>query len=317
MMHAPSSSPPGYPVLIVEDNPPLCRLLQETLGEAGHASVCVGSGPQALAQLEGEYFPIVVTDLAIPGMDGLDLCRTIRARFQNHYIYIIVLTARDSQEDLLEGLEAGADEYLVKPVGAAELRARLKIARRILALEQSLKKSLEEFKSLSVIDALTGFFNRRYLVEHLPQEIKRAVRYGRPLSILLFDFDHFKDVNDRFGHLVGDEVLRQCASCVGEALRQDLDWAVRYGGEEFLVVLPETPLEGALVVAERLRRCFAERDILTTAGALRVTASFGVASLPRMAPQQRLPMETLIECADRRLYEAKSEGRNCIKGHQL
>lgn len=317
MMHAASNSIPAYPVLIVEDSPPLCRMLQETLGEAGYASACVGSGPEALARLEEGYFPIVVTDLVIPGMDGLDLCRTIRARFQSHYIYIIVLTSRGSQEDLLEGLEAGADEYLIKPVGTAELRARLKIARRILELEHSLKRSLEEFKNLSVTDALTGFFNRRYLVEHLPQEIKRSIRYRRPLSILLFDFDHFKDVNDRFGHQVGDEVLRQCAACVGETLRQDLDWAIRYGGEEFLVVLPETALEGAMIVAERLRRYFAARDIVSPAGTLRVTASFGVASLPQIAPQQRLPMETLIECADRCLYEAKSAGRNRIKGRQL
>ncbi|WP_305045421.1 diguanylate cyclase [Geoalkalibacter sp.] len=307
----------GYPVLIVEDNPSVCRMLQETLGEAGHASVCVGSGLDALDRLEQGYFPIVITDLLLPGTDGLDLCRTIRARFQSHYIYIIVLTSRSTQEDLIEGLEAGADEYLIKPVGDAELRARLKIARRILELEHSLKKSLEEFKSLSVKDGLTGFFNRRYLVEHLPQEIKRAVRYRRPLSILLFDFDHFKAVNDQFGHQGGDEVLRQSAACVRETLRQDLDWTVRYGGEEFLVVLPETALDGALIVAERLRQCLAARDITTAKGTLRVTASIGIASLPEMAPRQRLPMETLIECADRCLYEAKSEGRNRIKGRQL
>ncbi|MDO3377509.1 diguanylate cyclase [Geoalkalibacter halelectricus] len=306
-----------YPVLIVEDNPPVCHTLQDTLEGAGHVATCVSSGLQALAQLEQGYFPIVITDLVIPGMDGLELCRVIRERFREYYIYILVLTARDSHEDLIQGLEAGADEYLIKPVTEVELRARLKIARRILELESSLKQSLEEFKSLSVRDSLTGFFNRRYLAEHLPQEIKRAVRYGRPLSLFLFDLDHFKKINDQFGHGVGDEILRQVGSCVAETLRQDLDWTVRYGGEEFLVVLPETDLEGARIVAERLRLCLAQRQVATAHGSASTTASFGIASLPRVSPRQRLAMEALIECADRCLYEAKSEGRNRVKGQNL
>ncbi|KIH76323.1 response regulator receiver modulated diguanylate cyclase [Geoalkalibacter ferrihydriticus] len=305
-----------FPVLVVEDNPPICSLLQNALEGAGHASLCVTNGPDALAQLEQGYFPIVITDLVVSGMDGLELCRTIRERFQKYYIYIIVLTARGSREDLIEGLEAGADEYLVKPLGEAELRARLKIARRILDLESSLKKSLEEFKNLSVKDSLTGFFNRRYLAERLPQEIRRAVRYGRPLSLLLFDLDHFKRVNDQFGHQVGDLLLQQCGVSVVDALRHDLDWAVRYGGEEFLVVLPETDLDGALVVAERLRSSLAQFDISTPQGPVRTTASFGVASLPETSTRQRLAAEALIECADRCLYEAKREGRNRVKGQR-
>ncbi len=306
-----------YPVLVVEDNHLLCRVLQDCLSDAGYSSVCVGNGREAVAKLEQDHFPIVITDLMMPDMDGLELCRTIRSRFTDHYIYTILLTSKSTKEDLIEGLEAGADEYLIKPVEDAELKARLKIARRILELESSLKKSLEELKHLSVKDPLTGFYNRRHMVERLPQEIKRSDRYDRPLSIVMFDLDRFKKINDSYGHPVGDRVLQACSDCVREMVREDLDWTVRYGGEEFVVVLPETPFSGAMVAAERLRECIARRDVKADGHSIATTASFGVASLPDFPRKERLAMETLIECADRCLYRAKKGGRNLVIGEQL
>ena len=307
----------SVPVLLVEDNAFLRRTLQELLETAGHPVTTAADGAEALARIAERHYPIVLTDWLMPVMDGRELCRAIRRRPDTPYTYIILLTSLQSREDRIAGLEAGADEYLVKPVDEAELRARLRIARRILDLESTLKKSLEELRTLAVRDPLTGFFNRRFLVDRLPAELKRASRYERPFSVILFDLDHFKEVNDRFGHSAGDRVLQACARALESSLREDLDWVVRYGGEEFLVVLPETDLEGAKVVAERVRTAIAATTTEVEKRMVRVTASLGVASLPPLPRRERLAMEVLLEGADRCLYQAKHAGRNQIRGITL
>ena len=307
----------AVPVLLVEDNAFLRQVLQDLLTAAGHPVTVAADGAEALDLLAERHYPIVLTDWLMPVMDGRELCRAIRRRPDTPYTYIILLTSQQSREDRLAGLEAGADEYLVKPVDEAELHARLRIARRILDLESTLKRSLEELRSLAVKDPLTGFYNRRFLVERLPAELKRATRYERPFSVILFDLDHFKEVNDRFGHGAGDRVLQSCSRALESSLREDLDWVVRYGGEEFLVVLPETDLEGAQVVAERVRAAIAATAITVGGGQLSVTASLGVASLPSFPRRERLAMEALLEGADRCLYQAKHAGRNQIRGITL
>ncbi len=307
----------AFPVLIVEDDRFMRTILAANLQEAGYRVVSAVNGSEALEIISRDHFPIVITDWVMPEMDGLELCRAIRSGTTDRYTYIILLTAHNDREDLIIGLEAGADEYLIKPVNQAELTVRLKTARRILDLESSLKKSLAEIKAISVRDPLTEAYNRRYLNELLPQEIKRAYRYKRPLSVIMFDIDHFKEVNDRYDHHAGDLVLQGCAGCIMGSLRKGIDWLARYGGEEFVIVLPETDLTGAGVVAERLRLKIAELITSSHGQEIRITASFGVVSISQFPQQEMIQALTMVEHADHCMYEAKCEGRNRIKAMQL
>jgi diguanylate cyclase (GGDEF)-like protein len=215
-------------------------------------------------------------------------------------------------------LEAGADEYLVKPVHRAELTMRLKTADRILSLESSLKKSYEEIKALSVKDPLTKVYNRGYLDERLVHEVKRTFRFERPLSLIMLDIDHFKIINDTYGHSTGDQILKECAWFMSNCVRKEIDWVARYGGEEFVIVLPETPLAGALVGAERSRAGLASHVIDAGGTELRITASFGVTSFTPCDQKEDLTMAAaLVERADTCLYQAKKEGRNRVVSAQL
>ncbi len=317
MMHSIRTAAFPHPILVVEDNLLMRKLLEGSLQDAGYDVVSATNGREALELYDKGYFPIIVTDWVMPEMDGLELCRAIRSRGSERYAYIILMTSQDSKENLVTGLEGGADEYLVKPVNQAELNVRLKTARRILDLENSLKNSLEEIKNLSLKDPLTGLYNRRYLNERLPQEIVRAYRYDRSISLIMLDIDHFKEVNDRYGHHVGDRVLQGCADCINGSVRNEVDWLARYGGEEFVLVLPETDLTGSLAVAERLRRIVGSMVTRLNDREIRITASFGVAAIPPNRHKSVCTAETLIEQADRCLYEAKREGRNRAKGVEL
>lgn len=308
----------SLPILVVEDNLLMRKILEGHLRDLGYSVVVAENGRHALELMNKAYFPIVITDLVMPEMDGMELCRAIRGTEYPGYVYVVLLTSQDAKEDLIKGLDAGADEYLVKPVSPSELAVRLKTARRIHKLESSLKESYEEIKVLSTKDALTRIFNRGYLDERLPQEVKRAFRFERSLSVIMFDIDHFKKINDTFGHQAGDQVLRDCADCVGRGVRGEIDWLARYGGEEFIIVLPETVLAGAMIAAERLRVMMAEQVTVVDGKKIRFTASFGVASFtPPDQKEDPNMARTLIEKADQCLYQAKKEGRNRVKGLQL
>jgi diguanylate cyclase (GGDEF)-like protein len=253
----------------------------------------------------------------MPKMDGLELCRLIRSMKLERYIYIILLTGQDSKTDLIKGLEAGADDYIVKPIHRAELRVRLKGACRILDLETNLKTSMAEIHELSIHDRLTGSFNRVYMDYQLKQEIKRSSRYHRCLSILMCDLDHFKRINDTYGHLGGDVVLKSCVNQLSSSIRQGIDWTARYGGEEFVIVLPETDQAGALLVAERMRERIANTPISFEGCEIAVTASFGsVTLIPSVNGTVRY-MEKVLNIADTCLYQAKNDGRNRIVSAEM
>lgn len=306
-----------YPILVVEDDPVTRRLLEKILSEAGCTEVRFAvNGREALEILKHTFYPIVITDWIMPEMDGLQLCQAIRHEDLPGYIYIIVLTVKDAKSDIVRGLEAGADEYLVKPINPSELLVRLKTAQRILGLEKSLKTTNEEIRTISIKDPLTGIFNRIHLMERLPQEIKRSHRYGHPLSIIMCDIDHFKEVNDEFGHKAGDLILKEFVRCLEGSIRQDIDWIARYGGEEFLIVLPETDLQPACLVAERLRRVVSEKVFRLKGKDIRITSSFGVSSF-NPEKGQRTTFDALMEEADEFLYEAKRAGRNRVKGQNV
>jgi len=250
-------------------------------------------------------------------MDGITLCKAVRNMQLDGYVYALLLTARDAKEHIIAGLEAGADDYLVKPVHEPELIARLNAGRRILALEHSLRVANQRNRILSITDALTGAYNRRYLMEQLPRECERCRRYGYPLSVLMCDLDHFKQVNDQRGHAAGDDVLQQFACRAQKFIRSNSDWIARYGGEEFLIVLPETSHDEGVIVAEKIRSLVASSPFSTRAGDAAVTVSFGIASTGPTGPDLTLTVDTLIRTADESLYRSKLAGRNRSTGQEI
>jgi two-component system cell cycle response regulator len=307
----------SYPVLLVEDDPISRKILENILLKEGFDVTTVENGRMALNLFRHRFFPIVLTDWLMPEMEGPDLCRAIRSESPEGYVYIVLLTSKDSKADIISGLEAGADDYLTKPAHRDELVARIKNGLRILELEKSLKKANEEIRILSITDPLTGAYNRGYLNERLPQEIKRSTRYRHPLSLILSDIDHFKNVNDRFGHLAGDQVLKEFVKCIIESIRDQIDWAARYGGEEFLVVLPETDFKGAMLLANRLREVCSQRIINAQENQITITASFGVTGFTAETPRNKISVEALLQQSDTYLYQAKNQGRNRVVGRLL
>jgi len=287
------------------------------LKKAGYEVDAVANGSAALDRMTRRYYPILITDWEMPEMDGIALCKAVRGLQLDGYVYALLLTARDSKEHIIAGLEAGADDYLIKPVHEPELIARLIAGRRILTLEHSLRAANERNRILSITDALTGAFNRRYLMEQLPREVDRCRRYAYPLSVLMCDIDHFKQLNDARGHAAGDDVLQQFAARMQKSIRTTSDWIARYGGEEFLIVLPDTGHDGAMVVAEKMRSIMTATPFVTRAGDVQITASFGVAATTEQGPDLTLKVETLIRTADECLYRSKQAGRNRTTGVEI
>lgn len=302
-----------FEVLLVEDSRTQALKFQLMLESHGYHVRVAQNGLEAMNMLLNSQTSIVISDWIMPEMDGSELCRAIRKHDFGNYLYIILLTAKDSKNDIIEGLEAGADDYLTKPVDDAELIARLTTAERVIRLESSLKQRNKEIALLSITDPLTRVFNRGYLNDNLPKAFKRAIRYQQNLSIIICDIDHFKSVNDRYGHQVGDSVLKSIVNELNSSLRRDLDWMARYGGEEFLLVLPETDLNGATAAAERFRSKVAGLVVHTDGQDIQLTASFGIAAINHEGDKSYLTTDDLMKAADRCLYLAKERGRNrCI-----
>jgi diguanylate cyclase (GGDEF)-like protein len=302
-----------FPILIVDDDAVSRAVVEKHLVKAGFTVASAANGGEALDLFTQEFYPIVLTDWMMPEIDGPQLCRLIREKKTDGYVFIILITARDSKTDIVSGLESGADDYLTKPIHPDELVARINTGIRILKLEQSLKNANEEIRLLSISDPLTGCYNRGYLNERFPQELRRTQRYSHYLSVVLADIDHFKKVNDTHGHQAGDEVLRVFSACITDQIRKGIDWIVRYGGEEFLIVLPETSCEGAHSMAERLRVAIAKKKIQFNEHTISITASFGGACAKFSAlSKQVVDMDTIIFQADEQLYRSKGEGRNRV-----
>ena len=249
----------SYSILLAEDDPISRKMLEKILVKEGFEVTLAENGKEALTLFKERFFPIVLTDWLMPEMEGPELCKAIRSEKPEGYVYMVLLTAKDEKDDIISGLESGADDYLTKPADRSELIARLKNGLRILDLEKSLKEANEEIRTLSITDSMKGIYNRGYLNDRLPQEMKRSIRYKRSLSFILCDIDHFKSVNDNFGHVAGDTILKGFVDCITASIRDQIDWAARYVGEEFLLVLPETDFLGAKYLAERLRVVVSEK----------------------------------------------------------
>jgi len=297
-------------VLIVDDDPHVVLRITRLLKSGGYEVYSAGTGEEALRLLDSTVCQIVLTDWHMPDMDGLALCRNLRLRQADGYVYILMLTVRDSTSDILAGLAAGADDYVIKGATSEEILARLEVGRRTTNLERSLRRSNEENRRMSITDALTGVHNRRFLMKYLPRELERSRRYNHPLAVITCDLDNFKRINDGFGHEAGDEILQAFATRAGDCIRQGIDWIARSGGEEFIIVLPETSLQGASHAAQRLREALAAHPISTSSGPLVVTVSMGVTALETAQELSAVSVSELLRAADRYLFTSKHLGRD-------
>jgi len=297
-------------VLIVDDDDLVVRRISNLLQRGGYEFRTAKTGEEALRILDATACQIVLTDWQMPDMDGLTLCRTLRLRQSTSYIYILMLTVRDATSDVLAGLAAGADDYVVKGATPEEILARLEVGRRITHLERSLRTSNQRNQRLSVTDALTGARNRRFLMKYLPRELARSQRYNHPLAVISCDLDNFKRINDGFGHEAGDEILQSFVTRANNCIREGVDWIARSGGEEFVLVMPETDLKGASTAAKRLREVLAAHPISTSAGPLEVTVSMGVTALETAQELTTVSSAELLRVADRYLYSSKHQGRD-------
>jgi len=300
-------------VLLVEDEAVSRLFLKKVLIKSGFSVTAVENGVQAIELLNETFFPIVISDWMMPEMNGLELCEIIRNRNFDGYVFFILLTAKNAQEDIVIGLESGADDYLIKPVNKSELLARLNSGIRILQLEEFLKHANDEIKQLSITDTLTQVYNRGYLTEFLPKEIKRSQRYKLSLSIIFCDIDFFKKINDTYGHHAGDVVLKEFAMMLNHHIREHVDWVSRFGGEEFIIVLPETSPENACIVAERMRKDISEKEIKIGDMSITITASFGISGIKVFSKDIIMTDQQLINIADQALYQCKENGRNSVK----
>jgi diguanylate cyclase (GGDEF)-like protein len=310
VLRLPLGAPPR--VLLVDDDALVLATLQDLVAAAGFEVDTALGGASALASLQKNFSPVVIMDLQMPDMDGLALCRTIREGTWPGYVYIVLLTAQDAEDDILAGLDAGADDYMSKKTSTAQLLARLRTGQRILGLEQSLKEALAEKRRLTMTDALTGAPNRRYFQRRLGRELERMRRFGGELCLMALDIDRFKTINDRYGHASGDAVLQEFVRRVDRCLPRNTDWSARMGGEEFVVVLEGTNLSGAEMVAERLREAIAVAPMRTRAGMINVTVSIGVSVLESGTDRRDISVESLMHVADACLYASKEDGRNRV-----
>ena len=295
-------------ILIAEDDRVSLRLLEKNISGWGYDSAIAGNGDEALRTLRGGDVRLAILDWMMPGINGIELCRFVRQDVGPNYVYIIMLTSRDRHQDIVEGLEAGADDYMAKPVNLLELRARIQTGRRVVELEDKLLESNRKLRELASRDNLTGLWNRANAFVFLEEDLARGKRESRPVSAIMIDIDNFKRINDVFGHLAGDVALIEIAKRLERGVRS-YDKVGRYGGDEMLVVLPGSGLAEATAIGERLRKSISSKKVGTPGGDITVTATFGCAS-SELSPDATA--EILVQASDAALYKGKDLGRNCV-----
>ncbi len=297
--------------LVVDDSAVYRKLIGDHLRSWGFGVTLAESGSEAWRILEQPNAPkLVLLDWVLPDLDGIELCQRIRqAGSSSPYTYVILLTSKEGRQNMLQAMQAGADDYLAKPFDELELKARLLVGKRILDLQEQLVSARESMRHAATHDSLTGLTNRGEILAMLERELERARRERKPVAVILCDVDHFKNVNDTLGHLFGDEALRE----IGRRLRAQLrvyDGVGRYGGEEFLMVLPSCDLPNALLRANELREIIANTPVVCSGEERLITMSMGVAV---SACEGKNEVEMLLNQADAGLYKAKEKGRNRIE----
>jgi len=296
-------------ILIADDDPLSRRLLQVSLGQWGYRVTVATDGTEALKALDEQDGPhLAVLDWMMPKLDGIEVCRTVRTSGRERYIYIILLTARGYRDEIVQGLEAGADDYITKPFHLHELKARLRTGRRILNLQEELITAREHLRIQATYDSVTGLFNRMAIQDALARELVRSRREGKPVAVIMADLDHFKHINDTHGHPVGDVVLKATADRM-RGLFRAYDSIGRYGGEEFLVVLPGCDLATGIEQAERMRKAICTQGVSVANTTIPVSISIGVAATTYDGTESA----NLLLAADKALYAAKRAGRNRVE----
>lgn len=300
----------GVKILVAEDETISRRLLEKCLRAWGYEVLAVTNGTEAWESLRSIDSPrLAILDWVMPEMEGVDVCRRVRSQSDKPYTYLILLTARSEKQNLLEGMKAGADDYLGKPFDADELLARLQVGERILKMQDELiaARDLQHYQATH--DTLTGVATRRAAMDFLTRELARAARENKPVGVVVADLDHFKHINDTYGHMAGDIVLQEAAKRMAESTRV-YDCVGRFGGEEFLIIFPASNEELAMRQAERIRKAIEATPVETREGGIRVTASFGVAASNGAGRDE---MAELLRAADQALYRAKRKGRNRVE----
>jgi two-component system, cell cycle response regulator len=297
--------------LVVEDSAVYRKLIGDHLRSWGFGVTLAETGSEAWQILERPDSPkLVLLDWVLPDLDGIELCRRIRqAGTSGPYVYVILLTSNEGRQNMLDAMQAGADDYLVKPFDELELKARLLVGKRILDLQEELVSARESMRHAATHDSLTGLMNRGEILAMLERELERGRRDKRTLGVILGDIDHFKSVNDTLGHVFGDEALRE----IGRRLRAQLriyDGVGRYGGEEFLLILPNCDLPNALLRANELREIIARKPVIYSGKDRLITMSMGVTI---SGCEGKTEVEVLLNQADSGLYRAKENGRNRIE----
>lgn len=303
-------------IYLIDDDEVSRRRVRVMLDGAGYRVEEGDDGRQALGMVRDRVPDLMLLDVEMPVINGPQACRIIKGSQGFPFFPIILITARDDMQTKVDALQLGADDYLVKPINKAELLARVKSMLRLKKLQdellqanENLKKMNQRLQELSTVDPLMGIYNRLYFEKRFRYEFQRASRYRSKLAILMLDIDHFKQVNDQLGHQFGDHVLKECARLLLEAVRQ-VDIVARYGGEELVVACPETNLEQASIVAERIRARIEDHHFEFEGTSTPVTISIGVAVFPGEGIDS---LDKLISKADEALYRAKEDGRNCVR----
>jgi diguanylate cyclase (GGDEF)-like protein len=298
--------------LLVEDDPLQAKVTREMLEKSGYDVSWANDGIDAIKTVKATKPDIILLDLMLPGLDGYEVCRWLKLEEATKGIPVIMLTVKKELSDKISGLQMGADDFLPKPYEASELNARIYASLRTKALQDELKmknKQLEDLlykvEYMAITDALTGVYNRRRFHDVLTSEFERSKRYATPFSIIMLDIDHFKSINDNYGHQAGDTVLKEIADLLLKSIRE-IDTASRYGGEEFVLILPNTKKQDAINLAERIRNTI-EKNSFSSIKNCVITASIGISGVPDADIDTE---DKLIRCADFALYRAKRNGRN-------
>ncbi len=301
-------------ILVVEDDPISCKILKRILENEGYKVITAKDGKEGLELFSRwkNEIGLLIVDWIMPKMDGLELCKKIRKENPFHYVYIIFLSSKIEKKDIVAGLNAGGDDYLTKPFDPEELLSRVKVGFRIINLERALKEANEKLKVLATIDELTGILNRRALFERLREEISRTLREKTCICFVMADIDHFKRINDEYGHILGDKVLFEVVKRLKEKLRP-YDVIGRYGGEEFLIAISKVCGKDIKNIAERLRSSVSSKPFYIDGKELCITISLGV-SCEKLSGKKEIEdvLNDLLKKSDNALYNAKNRGRNCV-----
>ncbi len=312
-MEVTSSKKEANSILVVDDDKSIRQMLTMVLGSQNFYVLVAKDGLEALEILKEQTADLIISDVMMPNMDGYELCQNVKSDPALKDIYIILLTAKNGIEDRVIGLDQGADDYLGKPFATSELIARVRAAFRLVEMQRELKVKNQLLQEATRKDSLTQVYNRHHFNEVLAQEVTRCNRYGNNLALIIFDIDFFKSINDTYGHLTGDEVIKAVANSLKNNTREN-DTVARYGGEEFTVVLPETGMEGVLMVAEKLRRYIETMPLAFDGISHKITISGGVASY---LENGCIGGSDFIDKADQSLLIAKRTGRNRIVGYPI